>query len=609
MSDSKLGFTSRRKKQQLKSIDELVRRLGILQDRRDFRDKKNQVSNYDSWTEPFGVYNFAVGMPEYKNQIEVMLNVLQDHVIMNYKGERVGFVNGDGYMREGGNISETGEKLNGKIIDKGNFMPAYKEGTLELKDEYKYTKEAFNEDGSLKEGDLSAFINKDNIGLETFQVFDVVEGKAEASNAIHHLNLKIQDTINKTHGNYSAMDSQVFMSNDWGRFVMSFKRHAPELINQRLGSFGTDIVQGKGKYEGRLRRLLRNPGATGIFASALLLTHFGPLIALGGLGIGSFAFIAQKMGVRYFGMEKVMDTSDNLRSALGMLQEIVVRTLNFPLVLTHSKFQLEDLKMMDNKFLKKLEQDKSLTKEEIGAIRGMAQEVSMYISTILFILLGKSIFSGDDDDEEKKQKRNFIDNYGNQLLDSFSTFTNPKSLWEDSTGILLLASINNASKWLDGVNDYYTQGKGSHQENFYKFMRAQPFVPAFTQVLKPLQEGGGLERLYMDEREYNSGQWFDEWTKTPEKRAQDRIRNEREKIKKEMIKELLPMFKEEYSHGVAKVKARDYATKIMGGHPTRKSSDETYQDVIERSDFKELKKGARDYAQEYVQEKGLPPVE
>ena len=300
MSDGKLGFNSRAKKKQLESIDRLVRALGVLQDRRDFRDKKNQVSNYDGKTEALNVYNFAVGMPEYKNQIEIMLNVLQDHVIMNYKGEKTGYVNGDGYMREGGNIMENGEKGIGKILEKENYMPAYKPGTLELKDEYKYTREAFNEDGTLKTGDLSAFINKDNIGLETFQVFDVVNGKTEGSNAIHHLNLKVQDTINKTHGNYSAMDSQVLMNNDWGRFVMSFKRHAPELINQRFGTFGTDIVQGKSEYEGRLRRLLKNPGAAGVFASTLLLTHFGPLIALAGLGIGAFGFIAQKNGSKIF---------------------------------------------------------------------------------------------------------------------------------------------------------------------------------------------------------------------------------------------------------------------------------------------------------------------
>ena len=48
------------------------------------------------------------------------------------------------------------------------------------------------------------------------------------------------------------------------------------------------------------------------------------------------------------------------------------------------------------------------------------------------------------------------------------------------------------------------KGKGSHRDNFYNFMKAQPFVPAFTQVVKPLKEEGGLERLVMDEREYNS---------------------------------------------------------------------------------------------------------
>ena len=66
------------------------------------------------------------------------------------------------------------------------------------------------------------------------------------------------------------------------------------------------------------------------------------------------------------------------------------------------------------------------------------------------------------------------------------------------------------------------------------------------------------------------------------------------------------MFKEEYSHGVAKVKTKDFVTKIMATHPTRKSPGESYQDVLNRSDFKKLKKEAKDFAKDYVDERGLP---
>ena len=43
------------------------------------------------------------------------------------------------------------------------------------------------------------------------------------------------------------MDSQVILGNNWGRFLMSFKRHTAEHINQRFGTFGNDIIQGKTK--------------------------------------------------------------------------------------------------------------------------------------------------------------------------------------------------------------------------------------------------------------------------------------------------------------------------------------------------------------------------
>ena len=61
------------------------------------------------------------------------------------------------------------------------------------------------------------------------------------------------------------------------------------------------------------------------------------------------------------------------------------------------------------------------------------------VGVILATMLAKSMYSNDEDDEEAKQARNFIDNYGNTILQSINTFTNPISAWEDNTSVLLLA--------------------------------------------------------------------------------------------------------------------------------------------------------------------------
>mgnify|MGYP003528288822 CR=1 FL=1 len=67
-SNGKLDFINRKKAAQMKTLDMLVQQFGILQDRKDFRDKKNQVSSYDKYKEPLNLYNWSINMPEYHNQ-------------------------------------------------------------------------------------------------------------------------------------------------------------------------------------------------------------------------------------------------------------------------------------------------------------------------------------------------------------------------------------------------------------------------------------------------------------------------------------------------------------------------------------------------------------
>ena len=601
LSDGKLDFAARKKAAQLKSIDMLVQRLGILQDRRDFRDKKNQVSAYDKYKDILDPYNFAVGMPEYQNQITVMLNVLQSYDIKNYKGESIGFVNGDGILRQ-----------DGEIVDTGVYLPAYHPGTLELRDEYKYTSEAFNEDGTLKDNiNLNDYINKDNIGFETFEVFEVNKGVAEGSNAIHMLNLRIQDSINKTQGNYSSMDSQVILGNNWGRFLMSFKRHTAEHINQRFGTFGNDIIQGKTKYEGRYVPLFRNPGALTVFGSALTGITFGPLIAGYVGGAGLLYWGANQVYNRYFTDNDVVTMSDNLYSAAGMLQEILLRTANIPLAVARTRWQLEDTKVWkQNQFLESLKTREVLTQDEVGAIKASAQEISVMVGVILATMLAKSMYSNDEDDEEAKQARNFIDNYGNTILQSINTFTNPISAWEDNTSVLLLAPVENAARFAAMVNKYY-EGKATKGDVGISFLRAQPVVPVLTHPFKAVKEGG-IDRIWKDEREYNSGQWWDKIGYSKEHTLRLETSTLRENIKRDYVEYLTPMYIKQYGYNerIAKKASEDMATKIMRGHPTSRGRGESWEELHERIDEKELRSNTKEYLEKYLREKRirkLPP--
>ncbi len=591
LSNGKLDNIARKKALQLKTINQLVQRLGVLQDRKDFRDKKNQVSAYDKYKDFLDVYNFAIGMPEYRNQVEIVLNILQDQKITNYKGETVSFVNGTGIVKD----SE------GRVIETGQYMSAYIPGTLTLKDEYKYTAEAFNEDGTLKDNiNLNDYINMDNIGYETFQVFDAIGGKTEGSNAIHLINEKIQDTINKTQGNFSSMDSILVMRSTLGRFAMFFKRYLPELVNQRFGTFGNDIIQGKYKSEGRYRVLFRNPGALGVLASTVATVFFGPLIGGGFLATAFLPYLFHSVSNRWFNREINVSLADNLEESVGMLKEILIRTMDFPLGIVHSKWRFRDIKSLgDNQFFEKLKDKEVLTEDEAGALIACAEEIAITIGSMLFIMLAKNALGGgDDEDEDKKQLRNFIDNYGNQIMENLTQFYDPVGFVKNNfSRLVLFSTLEDTEKFLTAFRKYIDYDEGTLREVTMKGLKAQPLVPIINFVAKPI-EVGDISGIWKDEKEYDSGQWFDKVVKSKEAISKEKLTNRRESLKKKYIDLLSDRYREElgFSKSKADVVAEETARKMMNNPEISRQyrEGETFEDALERIDFKEATKLAEE---------------
>ena len=601
LSEGKLDFLAKKKALQLKTIDQLVRKMDVLQDRKDFRDKKNQVSFYDKYKEPFNIYNFAVGMPEYKNQVTVVLNVLQDYTIKNYKGEEKAFVNGTGIVKD----------ENGNVVETEQYMTAYKPGTLELKDEYKYTAEAFNEDGTLKTGiDLNKYINSDNIGFETLQVFDVVEGKSEGSNKVHAMNKKIQDSIKRTQGNFSSMDSVMVMSNNWGRAAMFFKRYLPEMINQRIGTNSNDITQGKFKSQGRYHVLFRNPGALGIFASSVATIGFGPLIGGMALSTAFLPIIMKIISNKWFNNGVTTDVANNGLEMVGMLKEILVRTLDLPLGLLHSKWMISDIKAIgNNQMFDKLEKKGALTKEEINAIAACAQEIAWSIGIITLTILAKSAFGGDDDDEDKKQIRNFIDNYGNSMLQNTTLYNNPVAFLKDNSRLVALNELEKAQTFFKAVVDYTQYSKGSPGDIFNKFLQAQPALAIPTFLYKPVSKGG-ISSTWKDEKEYNAGQWFDIYSKSKAEIAKKTLSNERAEVKKSFEELLSDRYMEEmgYTKAEADAMAEKTAGKMMYDESVARQyrDEETYEEALDRIDFDTAEDNAEETVSQIDIESTIP---
>ena len=592
--NGKLDFINKKRAEQLKTLDMMMERMDILQDRKDFRDKKDKTSTFGQHKDLFKPYNLAVGLPEYKNQMEIALSIMQDVKIKSAFGVETGLCNGTGIM-----LDENGQK-----VDDNNFFPAFKPGTLELKDEYKYTAEAFDENKKLRTDiDVSIFINKENIGYETFELI-----KEDANNKVHQLASTINQVISRTQGNFSNLDTIMMMNSVWGRMAMMFKRYMPEHFNQRWGSMDADIITGKKAYEGRYRVIMRNPGALGIAASAALFIGAGPLFGLPALGVGFILpYFYNLMAKKVFKKEVTKGLADNLLISAGMLQEIIIRTLNLPATLVKSPKDLRDIKKLTkNKSFEKVMEKGVLTEQEVGAIKATAQDLSVQISMILLIMLAKDIFGGgdDDEDEEKKQIRNYIDNFGNQLLSNLNIYQNPVKLKEDTGNILLISILADTMRFAKMVKKHHEDGAYTVGELIEKAAKVQPIVPLFNNPFGIVTRALDSERgIFKEDREYQKGQWFDRHNMSDESKAKLRNENERALLKQVYIDDLKERLEKEYDMDGTEARkvAKEFSNKLMRDpeviRQTRKG--ETQVEFMDRFNLKKSKKEASKKVKEF----------
>ena len=400
-----------------------------------------------------------------KNQSEIILSMLHRFKIKDKFGKEVLFFDGSGF-------------------------PAYKPGTLELKDEFKY-----NIDGS---------INKENIGWENFTLDEV----NPTYNQFFLQTLKIEDAIKKIQGNYADRDSIQIMNNTYGKLLMTFMRWLPEHLNQRYGKREIDLIQGTENTLGRHRSLLSNAGALTIYGSIGIGATMGPTIGMiggGGLVIGLMGtMLYQKIANNKTLKDSILDA----HVTLGFMQEILQQTVNLPLKLTYGNQSNKVVKYITKNDL--LNNSKTLSKSEIAGLKGMAQESAIALGMTMLIIGLIGLVSDDEDDtvfekEMKRQLRNTIDNLGNRCINELLKFSNPAEMVNSNSQFAMLRTISDGQKALKAINDYYTVDKGSASELVYKIYKVQPFIPIPNSLMKPLSGSYFL----LDKEEYQKGQWFD----------------------------------------------------------------------------------------------------
>lgn len=527
----KLSLESKKKAQQMKTFQLLLDELALFQDKKNELDRKDKESKFNKYNEKLNIFQFAVENPEFKNQGEIVLSMLMDTVIYDNNGKAHKFFDGSGF-------------------------PAYKAGTLELRDEFKNDKNKGWED---------FHIDTQNIDFNQFFVQKV----------------KIEDTIKRTQGNYATLDSIKILDTNWGKFLMLFMRWMPEHINQRFGSRKVDIIQGKKKIAGRYRGLLGNAGATGVFASIALGVGFGPIGALTGLSATIIPFVIQKWyGKNVHDETAIQNHLLDIQTTIGFMKEILIQSMNLPLKVGYSKTNLDTI-IKNNR----LNNNPNLNEEEAKALKGMAQESAIMITQLMTMLLLKSLLWDNDDDEEdyRRQLHNFVDNQANRSIGNMLNWSNPKTFIDENSKLAMLRYIGDAEKLLKHTSDYITKSKGTPADLMYDVTKVQPFIPIPNSVSKGLFKG---EYPGLDKKEYQGSQWFDDYIKGQEYVANKELKNKRSKYKAE-YEEMLRQkyegkdFTEEQVDRMIEKRSR----KRMNKYDIRKRKNETAQEALERIDF------------------------
>lgn len=535
----KLSLESKQKAQQIKTYQLLLDELALFQDKKNELDRKDKESKFNKYGEKFNIFQFAVDNPEFKNQGEIVLSMLMDTMILDNNGVAHKFFDGSGF-------------------------PAYKAGTLELRDEFK---------------------NEANQGWEDFHI----NTQNPEFNQFFVQKVKIEDTIKRTQGNYATLDSIQILDSNWGKFLMLFMRWMPEHVNQRFGSRSVDIIQGKKKIAGRYRGLLGNAGATGVFASIALGIGFGPVGALLGLSATIIPFVVQKWFSKYVHTDKdVKNHIMDIQTTVGFMKEILIQSMNLPIKAGYSKTNLDTI-IKNNRL--NAEYNANLSDDEAKALKGMAQESAIMITQLITMLLLKSLLWDNDDDEDdyRRQLHNFVDNQANRSIGNMLNWSNPKTFIDENSKLAMLRYIGDVEKLLKHTNDYFVKSKGTVTDLVYDVTKVQPIIPIPNSVSKGMLKG---EYPGLDKKEYQGSQWFDDYIKGEEYMATKQLKNERSKFKIEFEENLQEKLLKKYE---AKEITEEQMEKIiekktrkrMNKFDIRKKKGETAKEALKRIDFEQ----------------------
>ncbi len=517
--------------------------------------------------------DFSMNNPEWHNQTELMLSILQTIPVKDKDGNS--------------HMLYDGEKM--------EFI--YEPGTLILKEK---------------------FDTPENRAMWT-EFKESPEGKLDSLAAV----IKIKTAVHQTQGNYDNTDIIMAQNNLVGKVSTMYQRYLFENLNMQWGQHKIDLRTGKFNVKGRKLVLVNHAPTTALYLAGV---HGTQLVAgiIAGMGIvplsifvgGAAAFTIGVAAYRKSLNLKSLASSKDWGLALDFAEEAALRTINTPI----NTFSYGKLKGAGNERIKNLQSEerskkRNLTQEERLILSESAQDVAskMFVwstFTLSALLLqglwalASATFGWDDDDEETvigkfidiEGKINALINDRNTLLSEIDKFSDPSAFQDEAISMSFFKTVNRARKfWLGTVPDVVMGEEEMSKDFAYKAIVNTLGVAKPNHLMKSILTDD--KGMFSDNRTYEAKGVVDKFiynnVKPTEKSANSQIREHRKKIKMEFESSYNSLLKKEYPN--ATKAERKVAIEIAFDkfiRATYKKPGQKYSDLLDRVNWDAFKKAA-----------------
>jgi len=383
--------------------------IRLHQDLRDISQKASRKLGKEDWKKKFHPLFLAITKPEWLNQGQTFLNVLQDQYVEDNNGKKFQVFDGNRFVIYK-NIDSDGveygqKKKNGKRSEGG---------TLILKDEFRY-----NKDGSENKKNIE---NWENLGPGEFTDF-----KIEARSA----NTEAAGDYDPRTG-ISAKDDDAFWG--MGKYAMTFSGWAGSIVGLRIDR-GVNLATGTVRKHSPMHSL--NATQMILYSSSLAFLFAGAGLFGTAAGISAMAMGAGMLGTRMFKKDIVMNVNI-FKELYGTLKLLTLTMIGIPT----RRFLKKDINIPAEQYFK-------VDEETANAMRAIASDMSKVLYIIAATIGAARIYQCDEYDTirdcaKKTAKKNWIVNMVYRFADDILFAYSPARMVEQITsGSFLLFLLKN----------------------------------------------------------------------------------------------------------------------------------------------------------------------